>query len=166
MLKPDFYFDSIFQIPYEKLYDQNVRALIYDIDNTMAGYEEIRPPVKVVDLVNKLIDKGFKVGLLSNNNKKRVNSFNESMGLPMASKANKPLTSALGRVISEMGVHKSEAVIIGDQLFTDVWCGKRAGITTILVKPLTENDVLSVRLKRGLERRLLKNYLKGHLNNL
>ena len=166
MLKPDFYYDSIFQIPYERLYDNGIRALIYDIDNTMAGYDEIRPTVKIMTLVNNLKDIGFKVGLLSNNNAKRVVSFNESMGLPMSYKANKPLTATIKRMLTEMNVNQKEAVIIGDQLFTDVWCGKNANITTILVKPLTENDVLSVRIKRGLERRMLKHYLKGHTNPL
>ncbi|MCL2398939.1 MAG: YqeG family HAD IIIA-type phosphatase [Defluviitaleaceae bacterium] len=166
MLKPDFYFDSIFQIPYERLYDHGIKALIYDIDNTMAGYDEMRPPVKIITLVSNLKDIGFKVALLSNNNAKRVTSFNESMGLPMAHKANKPLTTSIKCLMGEMEVTKKETVIIGDQLFTDVWCGKNAGVTTILVKPLTEKDVLSVKLKRGLERQLLKHYLKGHTNPL
>lgn len=101
---------------------------------------------------------GFQVGLLSNNNARRLDVFNESMQLPGASMAAKPFTAVLRRLMKEMDVNPTETAIIGDQLFADVWCGKRAGLTTVLVKPLTEKEVVTVRIKRGLERRFLKRY--------
>ena len=166
MIQPDFYFDSIFQIPYERLYKQGIRCLVYDIDNTLAGYDDKHPPLKTASLINRLHGMGFKVGLLSNNNARRLQTFNEFMQLPGASLAAKPFTPALKRIMKEMGVGPDETAIIGDQLLADIWCGKRAGITTILVKPLTEKEVITVRLKRGLERRMLKRYLKDHVNPL
>ena len=158
MLKPDFYFDSIFQVPYDSLYKQGVRGLIYDIDNTLVSHDDKRPPSKIVSLIKKLQGMGFQVGLLSNNNARRLGAFNAHMQLPAASMAAKPFTSALKRLMKKMGVTPQDTAIIGDQLFADVWCGKRAGLTTVLVKPLTKKEVLSVRLKRGLERRMLKRY--------
>lgn len=166
MLKPDFYFDSIFQIPYDRLYDSGIRCLIYDIDNTLVSHYDKRPPVKIVSLINRLRKRGFQVGLLSNNTSRRVNSFNEFMGLPGSSKAAKPFTAVLRRVMEEMDANPQETAIIGDQLFADVWCGKRAGITTVLVKPITDKEFFTVRIKRGLERRMLKKYLKEHVNPL
>jgi len=166
LLNPDFYFDSIFQIPYEQLYAQGIRGLIFDIDNTLAGYDDRRPPLKTASLINRLHKVGFQVGLLSNNNAKRLTTFNEFMQLPGASLAAKPFTPALRRVMKEMGVSPNETAIIGDQLLADIWCGKRAGITTVLVKPLTEKEVITVRLKRGLERRMLQRYLSNHTNPL
>ena len=159
MINPNFYYDSVFHIPYEELYKQGIRGLIYDIDNTLAGYEDKHPRQQTADLINKLHEMGFKVGLLSNNTSGRLTTFNEFMKLPGASLAAKPFTPALRRVMKEMGVAPHETAIIGDQLLADIWCGQRAGITTILVKPLTESEVITVRLKRGLERRLLKRYL-------
>jgi len=159
LINPDFYFDSIFQIPYDHLHEQGIRGLIFDIDNTLAGYDDKRPPVNTASLINKLHKMGFKVGLLSNNNAKRLQTFNEFMQLPGASLAAKPFTPALKRVMKEMGVDSNETAIIGDQLLADIWCGQRAGITTVLVKPLTEREVITVRLKSRLERKLLQRYL-------
>ena len=166
MLKPDFYYNSIFEIPYKRLYTHGLRGLIYDIDNTMAGHYDMQAPEKIIRLANELQGMGFKVALLSNNSALRVNSFNEALGLPAAHRAAKPLTSALQTIMRQMALQKNDCALIGDQLFTDVWCGKRAGITTVLVKPLTNHDTLSVRVKRGLERRLLKRYLPKHVNPL
>ena len=158
LLKPDFYFDSIFQVPYEDLYNQGVRGLIYDIDNTLVTHDDKYPPDRIISFVSDLQSTGFQVGLLSNNNARRLAAFNESMRLPGASMAAKPFTKALKRMMAKMEVDPHETAIIGDQLFADVWCGKRAGIITVLVKPISEKEVITVRLKRGLERRILKRY--------
>ena len=166
LLKPDFYFDSIFDIPYNRLYEQGLRGIIYDIDNTLVTHADKKPTQKIVSLVNDLQDMGFKVGLLSNNNSRRLEIFNRSMCLPGASMAAKPFTKALRRMMVDMDVTPKETAIIGDQLFADIWCGKRAGIVTVLVKPISEKEVITVRLKRGLERRMLKRYLNGHVNPL
>jgi len=166
MLSPDYYFDSVFDIPYKRLYEQGLRGLVYDIDNTLSGYEGKQPTARVLALVEELHEIGFQVGLLSNNNSRRLSAYNEGMGLPGASLAGKPFTRGLKRVMKEMGVAPHEAAIVGDQLLADIWCGKNAGITTILVKPMTEREVITVILKRGLERRLRKRYLTGFVNPL
>ena len=163
MLCPDYYYDSVFHIPYENLYEQGIRALIYDIDNTLATHADTHPPKATLELVEKLKGMGFKVALLSNNSPNRLNTFNEAMQLPGASLAAKPFTPGLRRVMQEMEVNCEETLIIGDQLFADVWCGKKGGISTILVKPITDKEWWTVRLKRGLERRMLKRYLAASL---
>lgn len=157
-LKPDFYFDSIFQVPYEELYQQGVRGLIYDIDNTLVTHDDEIPPSEIISLVDSLRTMGFEVGLLSNNNSRRMSVFNESMQLPGASMAAKPFTASLKRLMDQMQVQPQHTAIIGDQLFADVWCGKRAGLTTVLVKPIAKKEVVTVWLKRGLERQFLKHY--------
>ena len=161
LLKPDFYFDSIFSVPYDHLYKQGIRGLIYDIDNTLVSHADVRPPGKIVSLVKKLQGMGFYVGLLSNNTPKRMREFNEKMNLPCASRAAKPFAFSLKKLMKKMGMMPAEVAIIGDQLFADVWCGKRAGITTVLVKPITKTEVVTVRLKRGLERKFLKRYYEA-----
>lgn len=164
MLYPDFYYDSIFHIPYKSLYEQGLRGLVYDIDNTLAGYEDRQPPARILSLISELHEIGFQVGLLSNNHSGRLNTFNKTMKLPGASLAAKPFTSALKRVMREMHVEQHETAIVGDQLLADIWCGKRAGITTILVKPMTEREVITVILKRLPEQWLLKRYLRSRTN--
>ena len=40
---------------------------------------------------------------------------------------------------------------VGDQLFTDVWGANRAGIMSILVKPIDKHEEIQIILKRRLE---------------
>ena len=101
---------------------------------------------------------GFQVGLLSNNSSRRLTAFNKTMNLPGTARAGKPFAASLRKLMKEMDVNPQETAIIGDQLFADIWCGKRAGVTTVLVKPITEKEVVTVRIKRGLERWVLKRY--------
>jgi len=166
LLRPDYYYDSVFQIPYDRLYAHGIRVLVYDIDNTLATHADDHPPEETLALVEQLKEMGFKVALLSNNTPNRLNIFNKSMNLPGASMAAKPFTPGLRRVMEEIGATREETIIIGDQLFADVWCGKKAGIGTILVKPITDKEWWTVRLKRGLERRVLKRYLSTHVNQI
>ena len=164
MLYPQYYYDSILDIPYEKLFSKGIRGIVFDVDNTMACHDELRPSLEIVLLVNRLLEMGFKVALLSNGSATRVNTFNQSMNLPAVSRAAKPFTSSLSQLIKEMQLDASfSTVIIGDQIFADVLCGNLIGITTILVKPVSEKEVFVVRIKRGLERWILRRYSRGQL---
>ena len=40
---------------------------------------------------------------------------------------------------------------VGDQLFTDVWGANRAGIMSVLVKPIDKHEEIQIILKRRLE---------------
>ena len=158
MLEPDYYFDSVFDIPYENLWQQNIRGLIFDVDNTLTAFDEKKPSPETTELLQKLQDMGFKLCLLTNNTNKRLAGFNQELALLGYANALKPFTSGIKKAMSEMKVIPAQTAIIGDQLLTDVWAGKNAGIATILVKPITQRDFLFVRIKRLIENRMLRKF--------
>jgi predicted HAD superfamily phosphohydrolase YqeG len=49
---------------------------------------------------------------------------------------------------------------MGDQIFTDVWAGKRLGVRTILLPPIKDKRDIFTRFKRLLEKPILKYYRK------
>ena len=51
-----------------------------------------------------------------------------------------------------MGVEAREAVLIGDQVFTDVMAGNLAGVRTILVEPQSTSDLWYTHIFRVFER--------------
>ena len=55
-------------------------------------------------------------------------------------------------------------VMLGDQVFTDVFAGKRMGLRAILVKPIRDKKTLFFRFKRWLEIPVLKTYNRIHKN--
>ena len=160
MLAPDFYYDSIFMVPYNELLAKNISALIFDLDNTLAPYDVKRPTAKITALMKRLQKMGFKICLLTNNTAKRVGTYNENLNLIAIHGALKPLTSGVKRALRELNAERSEAAIIGDQLFSDIWAGRNARITTIMVKPVSKKDIMTVRWKRYPERLFMKSYLK------
>ncbi len=54
-----------------------------------------------------------------------------------------------------MGTGPETTLFVGDQLFTDVWGAKRAGIYACLVKPIHPKEEIQIVLKRYLERIVL-----------
>jgi len=165
MITPDYYYESVFAIPYKELWEKKKRGLIFDIDNTLAPFYDKLPPPKIVALMKHLEKMGFKVCLLTNNTTSRLTGFNSDMKLSGFANALKPLTRGIRKAMDVMGTNKKQTVIIGDQLLSDIWGGKNAGITTILVKPITEKDFFFVKFKRHIERIMLRKYFRELKNN-
>jgi len=161
---PDEFYDSVFEIPYKNLLERGYESIIFDVDNTLAPYNVIRPPVKISALISRLAKMGFKMCLLSNNSGRRMAAFNENMKLFAVHRAMKPLTGGIKKSMELMGSGPENTVVIGDQLFTDILCGNMAGLYTVLVKPVSEKDQLTVRLKRGFEKKVLKAYGEAEKN--
>ena len=165
MFYPDHMIASAYDIPYEKLYERGIRALIFDIDNTLT--EHGKPATKrAIILMERLKKIGFRVCLLSNNKEARVKMFNEKIQVDYIYKAGKPKRSGYEKAMEKMGSTKKDTVFIGDQLFTDVWGAKRTGIETYLVEPIDKHEEIQIVLKRYLEKPILYCYKKSQCGRL
>jgi len=153
--------NSVHDIDYEALYSSGIRGLIFDIDNTLEPCFEQHPSERIVALIKRLAERGFEICLLSNNKEARVNLFNETLNVFSVFNARKPGDKGLRRGFAMMESYDDETAIIGDQIFTDIWCGNRFNLYPILVKPITRREQWHVRLKRPFERIVLKAYEKG-----
>lgn len=162
---PDHMITSAYDIPYEKLYERGIHALIFDIDNTLT--EHGKPATKrTIVLMERLKKIGFRVCLLSNNKEARVKMFNEPIQVDYIYKAGKPKRSGYEQAMEKMGSTIKNTVFIGDQLFTDVWGAKRTGIETYLVEPIDKQEEIQIVLKRYLEKPILYSYKKKQCGRL
>lgn len=157
---PDRYVASTYVIDFEKLYEEGVRGLIFDIDNTLVPHGAPADE-RAVRLFQRLKDIGFGCCLISNNQEKRVKMFNEPIQVDYVYNAHKPSVKNYIRAMEIMGTDRENTVFIGDQLFTDVWGAKRAGIPNILVKPIHPREEIQIVLKRYLEKIVLYFYRKS-----
>lgn len=156
---PDSYLDSAYEIDYESLYRQGYRGLIFDIDNTLVPHGAPADE-KSIALFQRLKDIGYETMLLSNNKEPRVKSFNDKVGSRYIFKANKPFPESYHKAMELMGTTPATTLFVGDQLFTDVWGAKKAGIRTYLVKPIHPKEEIQIVLKRYLERIVLFFYTR------
>lgn len=155
-LKPDLYLNSIYELDVSILKARGIKAIIVDIDNTLVSWDTRSPDEKVANLVRMLVSEGFKICILSNNTKRRVEEFNKDLKLPAIHKAVKPSKTAFRRAMKLMGSTAENTAVIGDQLFTDVMGGNRLGLFTVLVSPISEKEFLWTRLVRKVEKSVLK----------
>ena len=146
---PDEYVASTYKIPFEKLYEEGYRGVIFDIDNTLVPHGAPADE-RAKKLFARLREIGFESCLISNNQEPRVKMFNEEIQTRYIYNAHKPSTKNYIRAMEEMGTDKGNTVFVGDQLFTDVWGAKRAGIHNILVKPIHPKEEIQIVLKRYL----------------
>jgi len=159
-LHPDYYYDSVYDIPYRELYANHIRGLIFDLDSTLVTREVPVPPAKIISLMKRLQYMGFQVSILSNNTGRRLALFNEPLQLVNVHYALKPLTFRAKLAMRNMRTTPGTTALIGDQVFTDVLCGNYAKMTTILVKPLEGREYLTVKIKRYLERPVLRSFFR------
>lgn len=159
-LHPDIYVKNIRAVPYDRLLKRGINTLVFDIDNTLVPFDRPEADSELVSFIEGLKNKGFTIALLSNNDQARVELFNQKLDVIAVYSAKKPNTKGINEVLQLAGVYPEQAAIIGDQIFTDIWCGNRKGMTTILTRPVETRDNLSVYCKRGIERLIVKGFVK------
>jgi len=159
MFFPDEYVASTYVIPFEELYEKGYRAIIFDIDNTLVPHGHAASG-RATKLFTRLKEIGFSCCLLSNNKEPRVQKFNEQIKVEYIHSARKPSTKNYLAAMKKMGSTKKTTIFVGDQLFTDVWGAKRAGLYNILVQPIHPKEEIQIVLKRYLEKIVLHFYKK------
>ena len=150
------YVVSIFDLNYDLLKEKGIVGLLLDLDNTIVARNESQTSEELSRLTIELKKQGFKICLLSNNWGSRVKKIAGNMGVPVISRALKPMSWSYKLAMSKIGTKPSETAVIGDQLFTDILGGNRLGIYTILVKPVSGVDLPHTKLLRKLENFVIK----------
>ncbi len=154
--KPDFFADSVYDIDNSWLAARKIGAVIVDVDNTIMARGARAPDNELRDWVAGIKDSGIKLLAVSNNWTDRVKQIAVHLDVPLLAPAAKPLGPAFKNAIAKMSVEAQETVIIGDQLFTDILGGNRAGLWTVLVAPISDVDLIHTKILRIFERVLLK----------
>lgn len=149
-LYPDAYFDSAYEIDYGRLYEDGFRGIIFDIDNTLVTHGAPADD-RAAALFSHLKELGFSCCLLSNNDEPRVKMFNDRVHVSYIYKAHKPSPEGYEKAMERMGTDRDTTVFIGDQIFTDIWGARRAGILALMVKKIWWKEEIQIILKRRLE---------------
>ncbi|MCM1166765.1 MAG: YqeG family HAD IIIA-type phosphatase [Lachnospiraceae bacterium] len=151
LFKPTFWLKNVLMIDENFLYENNVSAMILDMDNTLSMHGNPAAEDGITDWLEKMRSLGIKMRVVSNNNTRRVAPLAGILGLQFTANGAKPLTFGVNRAVKAMGAKKSETLVIGDQIFTDVMAGNLAGMRTVLVEPFHLENKWTFRLKRKIE---------------
>lgn len=157
---PREYMDSTYEIDFDGFYAKGYRGIIFDIDNTLVPHGAPADE-RAKKLFTHLKELGYTCMLLSNNKEPRVKMFNDEVQVSYIFKAGKPASRNYLKSMELMGTDRSNTLFVGDQIFTDVYGANRAGIYTILVKPIHPKEEIQIVLKRYLERIVLFFYRRS-----
>lgn len=160
---PDKYYKNVYQINYMRLKEDGIKCLLFDLDNTIIPPNIKKPNKKIRDLFDNLKEQDFKIIIMSNSNKKRLTPFKDELIVDCSASSLKPSKTKFLKILKEYKLDLSEVAIIGDQLLTDIFGGNRIGITTILVNPISKNDITVTKFNRKLEKIIEKKLYKRNL---
>ncbi len=156
---PGEYLDSTYEIDFDRLYAEGYRGVIFDIDNTLVPHGAPADE-RAKKLFAHLKELGYRCVLLSNNKEPRVKMFHDVVKVDYIFKAGKPAVKNYVRAMELMRTDTTNTIFVGDQIFTDVYGANRAGIRTILVKPIHPKEEIQIVLKRYLEKIILFLYCR------
>ena len=156
---PDHEKDSVYKMDFEGLFVKGSRGIIFDVDNTLVPHGAPADE-RAVALFERLRNIGFQSMLLSNNKEPRVKMFNDAVKSAYIYKAGKPKVAGYQKAMERMHTTPETTLFVGDQLFTDIWGAKKAGMETYLVKPIHPKEEIQIVLKRYLEKIVLHFYHK------
>ena len=139
-------------IPFDELLKAGKSTMLLDYDNTLGPDRTWEPNDFSRNIVADLRSRGFAICLVSNAKSARSANIAKLLDIPCVTCANKPRTDGVNRALALMGVSREKAVMIGDQIFTDVMAGNLAGVTSILVEPFSKKEIWYVKIKRPFER--------------
>lgn len=160
LFSPDWVFDDFTCITPEFLKENNIYAIVSDIDNTLVTYDDEKPTERVLAWLEKLSASNVQIAFVSNNSHERVRVFNEKLGSFAVGKSGKPFKKNIINAINHMQTPPENVCMLGDQIFTDVLAGKNARIRTALVPPIKDKTDAFTKFKRLLEKPILKKYKK------
>jgi uncharacterized protein len=141
------------------LTERGIRAVLCDVDNTVVAWHSEEIDAAVLDWVETLKAANVALCLVSNTrNPKRLERLAARFGIfYVPGNAGKPGASGYMQALILTGAKTSEALMVGDQLFTDVYGANRLGIATVLVNPLSTHEFIGTKLvSRTLERLVLR----------
>jgi HAD superfamily phosphatase (TIGR01668 family) len=147
---------SVLDLGPAQLHALGLDGLLLDIDCTLKDYRAHDFRTEVVDWVRELQKERIRLCLLSNGKPHRIGPLAGLLGLPFIAKAFKPLPFGCRAALRKLGLPPERTAVVGDQVFADIMAGRLSGMFTILVRPTTPEEPWFTRLKRPLERKVLR----------
>lgn len=155
MLEPDLQVPSVADIDPAWLRERGVRGVLIDADDTLVPGDDGPISPAALAWIDGLRGAGVRFAILSNGTSGRIAALGQRLDVPAFAMAGKPFGFAFRRALASIGTTPATTAMVGDQLFTDVLGARCAGLTSVLVAPLTPGRHTHTRVARRLERWVL-----------
>ena len=151
---------SIYEIPVDFYIKNNVRFLLIDLDNTLDSYRLYEPTERAIQLIEEIRKVGITPIVVSNNTGKRVSSYANALGVEYINSARKPFSGRLKKFLKGKDIKPEEAMLVGDQMMTDVLAARGAHLRMVLTEKIVKEDQFTTHFNRLLDRPIRKHLRK------
>ena len=153
---------SIYDIDFDKLYDQGKRIILTDLDNTLISYRQNQADERLIEFGKYLRKRGFQIFIVTNNNDKRVTEFLKTFEINgYLINAHKPSSKKIDEFILKNKIKKEEVIYMGDQLVTDIAAANNANLESVFISAIdTSSQKWYTKINRMREKRIIKNIMK------
>ncbi|MEI7575445.1 MAG: YqeG family HAD IIIA-type phosphatase [Armatimonadota bacterium] len=137
----------------EELWEAGKRLILLDVDHTIVkwGEEEFSP--EVVAWIGEAKAKGFQLRILSNTrHPQRLARLSAKIDIPTKNGKFKPSPEMYMEALQETGIGADHAVMIGDQIMTDILGANRSGIDSIWLEKMEGPEFFGTKFNRVIER--------------
>jgi len=153
---PGIYVNSVTELDLNELKRRGFSSILLDLDNTIVPWGEDTLIPDLEGWMARAFSMGFKACIVSNSSPRRAARISKKLDIPFICPALKPLRRSFFKALRLIGGETAGAVMIGDQIFTDVFGANRAGIFSVLVKPVHSKELFTTRIVRRFEKSLIK----------
>jgi HAD superfamily phosphatase (TIGR01668 family) len=122
------------------LQQRDIQLVMLDFDNTIVPYTTNEPTEEMETWLRQMADSEFTLCVVSNSRKDRVKKFCAKYGIDCITHARKPFSKGIRQCLDRYGVPAANAVLVGDQIYTDTLGGNLCGVQTLLVKAIHNHN--------------------------
>lgn len=145
--------NALTDIDPEALKARGKTLILLDVDNTLLPWRSEDIPQTTLDWVAQAKIFGFDLCILSNTrHPARLRRLAEKLGIEFLLGRFKPSRQMYRAALQKYKRKPEEAIMIGDQLVTDVLGANRSGIEAIWVKQMADLDFVGTKFNRLMER--------------
>lgn len=138
--KPLLEADRLFDIPLEFLKENNIELVLLDLDNTLAPWHSYTADEKTAAWVKTVQGAGIKTLVLTNGSGKKAEELARALSLEIVNNAKKPFISKIKKCLCKQNASAEQTLIIGDQLFTDIFAANRIKAKSVLLQPISKRE--------------------------
>lgn len=152
LFKPTIALRKVTDITPEILRMLGTDAILLDVDNTLAPPDSKVPYEGVQEWIDSTKACGIHIVICSNNYRKRIKPFSDSVGLDCVAMSLKPFPFGFNRAKRKLREKPQSVLVVGDQIYTDVLGANLAGMKSILLLPRSEEHGWTIWLRRKMEK--------------
>jgi len=144
--------ESLTQIDLQSLWNRGKRLLLLDVDNTLVEWKQENFSPQVIDWIKRAQSMGFEICIISNTRRiLRLARISEMLGVETVRGRFKPSRAMYRLALIKFKRKPEEAIMVGDQMMTDILGANRAGIEAIWVRKMDGPEFRGTKINRFVE---------------